>query len=48
MLENQGPEYTIKILESILDQAIQEKNVVLEKSTSSVITSLKKKYRKDK
>lgn len=48
MLENQGPAYTIQAFESILAQAIKEKNAPLEKSASAVLAALKKKYQKDK
>lgn len=48
MLENRGPAYTIQVFESIVTQAIKEKNATLEKSASAVLAALKKKYQKDK
>lgn len=48
MLENEGPDSTIKAFESIMDQAIKEKNEPLERSAAAVLIALKKKYQKDK
>lgn len=47
MLENEGPTQTILLFESIVAQAIKEKNVALEKSASSLLAALKKKYQED-
>ena len=47
MLENQGVDYTIKVFEGLVTEAIQTNNQPLEKSASAIVVALKKKYKKE-
>ena len=47
MLENQGVDYTIKVFEGLVVEAVQTNNQPLEKTASAIVVALKKKYKKE-
>lgn len=47
MLENQGVDYTIKVFEGLVNEAIQTNNQSLEKSATAILIAIKKKYHKE-